>query len=144
MKDWVSFISRISSLYNHLNPISQRGRSWQYITHGIYCHLCCDWEKQLETYWQFSLKTFLGLHHNIFLFHYWKFEKILKSNTLVHNFFQFFHFLKQFSSIGGWKVRTPDSGSGARGSIPHRTQHFFLSFCIIRYLELIGSILYAF
>ena len=130
--------SRVPYVHQPLCPV------WPYMLYRIYCHMCCDWEKQLETYWQFSLKTFLGLHHIIFPFNDWKFEKILKSNTLVHNFFQIFHISRQFSSIGGWEVRTPDSGLGSRGSIPHRTNIFFLSFCIIRYLELIGSILYAF
>ena len=119
-KKWRFEIFRTSLLSRASDPcpIPHGGRSWPYMSHGIYCHMCCDWEKQLETYWQFSLKTFLGLHHIIFLFHYWKFEKILKSNTLVHNFFHIFHISKQFSSIGGWEVRTPDFGSG---SISHRT-----------------------
>ena len=68
-----------------LNPNRYGGRSW----HGIYFYICCDWEKQLKTYWQFSLKTFLGLHHIIFLFHYWKFEKISNQTprfTIFSNF----------------------------------------------------------
>ena len=101
------------------------------MTHRNHCHMCCDRKRQLKTYWQFSLKTFLGLHHIIFLFNYWKFEKILKSNTLVHIFFQIFHISRQFSSIGGWEVRTPDSGSGAPGSIPHRTKYFFGLFALL-------------
>ena len=78
-----------------LNPNRYGGRSW----HGIYFYICCDWEKQLKTYWQFSLKTFLGLHFIISLFQYWKFEKFLKSNTLVHIFFKFSIFSSNFHQI---------------------------------------------
>ena len=73
-----------------------------------------------------------GLVH--FVISLLKYGQIFKIKILDPQFFVFSSNFHQFVSIGGWEVRTPDFGLGARGSNLGQSSNFFhiFAFWLVR------------